>query len=64
MNNICCQVLRINGIVTHEFGCREAHRSTQRDCKWCDSTFKPESRNQFFCDESCMNAYHGVNEDD
>lgn len=53
-----CEVLTINGILCHEHGCPDAWRTETRECKWCGSEFKPEDRNQRFCDEDCAESYN------
>lgn len=57
MHRICCEKLRINGVLTHEIGCPEAWRDYSLECKWCGQRFNPESRDQRFCDESCAESY-------
>lgn len=57
---ICCEKLRINGVVTHEIGCPEAWRDEIRECKECGTEFKPEQRHQECCSHSCTVAYHGL----
>ncbi len=52
-----CDVLYINGVKCHEQGCPEAWKDKVRECKWCGGEFHPEERDQFFCDESCNEAY-------
>lgn len=54
-----CEVLYINGVKCHEIGCPEAWKDYERECKWCGSNFKPENKDQEFCDESCAEAYYG-----
>lgn len=49
-----CSAVRINGILCHEHGCPESWK-TIKDCKQCGNEFKPEFRNQEYC-ENCMNA--------
>ena len=53
-----CVVLTINGVKCHETGCPDAWMDEERDCKWCGCSFKPEDRNQNFCDDQCFIAYH------
>lgn len=48
-----CDLLRINGRIAHEFGCPEAWRTETRECSWCGSPFKPESKLQHYCSDSC-----------
>lgn len=54
---LCCEKLRINGVVTHELGCIEAWRDYGRKCKWCGNKFRPEFVHQVLCSESCAFAY-------
>lgn len=58
-NILCCEKLRINGIVTHEIGCPERWRDKQIDCSWCGSNFIPVERLQKFCCEDCAESYGG-----
>lgn len=53
-----CQVVRINGVPTHELGCPEAWRDYQRLCAWCGSPFRPTSHHQTCCDDDCAASYH------
>lgn len=53
-----CDALYINGVKCHEQGCSEAWRDEVRECKWCGSQFKPGSREQRFCDDSCAESYN------
>lgn len=55
-----CELLRINGVVTHETGCPEAWKDYDRECKWCGQSFKPEERFQDCCSHTCTVAYHNV----
>ena len=57
-----CEVLFINGVKCHEFGCPDAWRDEKRDCKNCGCEFNPESREQMFCDDSCYRQYYGYPE--
>lgn len=54
-----CQLLRINGVVTHEHGCQDAWRYYMRECNWCGQDFTPEYKAQDCCDDNCSAAYHG-----
>lgn len=54
-----CEVLYINGVRTHEIGCPEAWREHSRECNWCGSEFKPETKHQDCCSPDCAEAYHG-----
>ncbi len=56
-----CQVLRINGIVTHEIGCHNSSIGKKYMCKWCGNDFTIESPNENHevCSHSCMVAYNG-----
>jgi len=56
---ICCEKLRINGVLTHETGCPEAWRDYGVVCKWCGMRFEPEQAGQILCSEDCANAYWG-----
>ncbi len=55
-----CQLLRINGHLCHETGCPDAWRTETRECRECGSDFRPESRAQHECCESCACAYAGL----
>ncbi len=55
-----CQVLRINGVLCHETGCPDSWRTEVRECRECGSEFRPESRAQHCCDDSCAAAYAGL----
>lgn len=57
-----CEMLNINGVPCHEIGCPDAWKDYNRECKWCGREFKPEDRNQYFCDDSCYRAYHGIDD--
>lgn len=57
---ICCNKLRINGLVTHESGCPENWRGLTRKCSFCGAAFTPEERFQRCCDHSCQAAYDGA----
>jgi hypothetical protein len=59
-----CQVMVINGVRCHEYGCREAWRDEIRDCKWCGSEFEPQEWWTQFCDGACHAAYDGVSIED
>lgn len=52
-----CNVVVINGLYTHEFGCPDSWRDQILECKWCGSTYKPTERGDRFCDASCADAY-------
>lgn len=52
----CCEILRINGVVTHEHGCPEVRYIVA--CKWCGQEFKQEERHQFFCSADCCETYN------
>jgi hypothetical protein len=54
---ICCDKLRINGVLCHEHGCSESWKDKKHECKWCGSDFEPEQQGQVVCDESCSDAY-------
>ena len=53
-----CEVLVINNVICHETGCPDAWKDETRECKWCGRRFRPEERNQEFCDSDCSEAYH------
>lgn len=52
-----CEVLVINGVICHERGCPDAWKDETRECKWCGTEFKPEEKDQHFCDEGCAKSY-------
>jgi len=54
-----CELLRINGVVTHETGCPDAWRDEVRACEWCGQKFLPKERHQVCCEHSCQVAYSG-----
>jgi len=53
-----CDVLYVNGVKCHEYGCPDSWIDEIRDCKWCGSSFKPEHKEQTCCDSDCENAYY------
>jgi hypothetical protein len=53
-----CQILVINGILTHKVGCPNAYRDEVRECKWCGVDFQPEFRAQIFCSPDCGECYY------
>ena len=54
-----CEALMINGMYCHETGCPDAWKDYNRECKWCGSEFKPDDKDQEFCEESCAASYNG-----
>lgn len=54
-----CDALIINGLLCHEHGCPDSWRTYRRECPWCGQEFKPESKDQRFCDEDCAQSYYG-----
>jgi hypothetical protein len=34
-------------------------RTITKECKWCGSTFEPDTLGDEFCDDSCAESYHG-----
>lgn len=57
--SLCCEILFINGIKTHELSCIERWRDEMRNCKFCGELFQPEAFYQNCCDHSCSVAYNG-----
>jgi hypothetical protein len=55
-----CELLRINGIVTHEIGCPDAWRDEVKLCKWCGGKFIPEESHQDCCGHTCSMSYRNV----
>ena len=53
-----CEVLVINNLICHEIGCPNAWKDETKACKWCGRSFKPDDRNQEFCDSACAESYH------
>ena len=53
-----CEVLYINGIKSHEFGCPISWKDYARACKWCGTEFMPEERYQNFCGDDCSQSYN------
>ena len=58
MNCPSCQLSVIQGAVCHEHGCPDSHLFTKRDCKWCGSEFKPETKESKFCSMSCECCFY------
>jgi len=59
-----CEALMINRVLCHERGCPDAWKDYKRECKWCGNKFMPEESGQYFCDQSCYNAYNGYPDED
>ena len=55
--SLCCEKLRINGVLTHEIGCPEAWKSYRRECQWCGESFKPKQEWQILCSVGCLESY-------
>jgi hypothetical protein len=55
---MCCDLVRINGILCHEKGCTEAWKDTERECAWCGAIFTPTEKYQDCCCGSCAETYH------
>jgi len=53
-----CEAIVINGLLCHEYGCPDAWRTYNRECKWCGAEFKPENREQTCCSEDCAESYY------
>ena len=53
-----CEMLRVNGTVTHEIGCPDAWKDELRSCKECGQKFFPTERYQDCCNHICMVTYH------
>lgn len=53
-----CEMLRINGTVTHEIGCPDAWRDEVRECKNCGEKFLPTEQGQDCCSHICMVTYN------
>ena len=53
-----CDALVINGIKCHEIGCPVAWQDSERECKWCGISFKPQEKNQDCCSEECAKIYY------
>jgi hypothetical protein len=49
-----CSPLRINGVLCHEQGCREAWRDYAVPCRECGCEFLREERHQVICAD-CQN---------
>lgn len=60
MDNLCCDKVRINGIVCHETGCPDNWRGLTRKCQWCGEYFTTEERFQKCCSHSCTVIYDGA----
>lgn len=48
-----CEAVMINGILCHETGCPDAWKDEVRECKWCGTKFKPETKGQKYCSDEC-----------
>jgi len=59
-----CEVLVINGMLCHETGCPNAWRDTMLECVECGALFRPETRHQKYCSDSCWAAYNGYPDPD
>ena len=55
-----CEALTINGVYCHEIGCPDAWQDEIRECLECGQDFKPETRYQTCCDDSCYAAYNNL----
>lgn len=55
-----CEMLRINGVVTHEHDCPDAWRTEQRECPECGCVFTPDERHQKCCCDECFCGYHNL----
>jgi hypothetical protein len=53
-----CEVLVVNNVICHEQGCPDAWKDEIRSCKCCGTKFKPTSRDQYFDDDTCAEAYN------
>lgn len=58
-----CAQVRINGVLCHETGCPNAWKDAEVFCEFCDSQFKPETKGQQFCCDSCQDSFTGVSRD-
>lgn len=54
-----CEVLVINSVLCHEYGCPEAWKDHKRYCKECGTEFIPEESGQTFCSSHCACIYNG-----
>ena len=48
-----CNVLVINNVICHEFGCPDKWENEINTCKWCGAEFKPHEPFQLFCSTEC-----------
>lgn len=48
-----CEVVCINGVRCHEYGCPAAWRDELRECLWCGQAFSPDNREQRYCSADC-----------
>ena len=54
-----CDCVRINGIKCHEHGCPVAWKDEIRECRACEDTFAPISRDQVYCEDCAgITRYH------
>lgn len=56
----CCNVLNINGMNCHEFGCSEAWRDEKGECFECGCEFEKEHPHAKFCSDDCANIACGI----
>ncbi len=52
-----CELVAINGVICHEWGCPSSHLFTKRECKWCGRGFKPKTKEQVTCSKSCQKLW-------
>lgn len=50
-----CSPIRVNGVLCHEAGCRDAWRDYQVDCRECGFEFYPVHRGERICPD-CVAA--------
>lgn len=56
-----CEVLSINGALSHEIGCPKSWKEETRHCAWCGQLFTPAHKHEYCCCEDCKMAFY--NED-
>ena len=55
-----CQIISINGILCHEFGCPDSWKNKKHSCKECGSEFELEEKFEVFCSEHCYAMFNNI----
>ena len=53
-----CDVVAINGVVCHEFGCPNKWQDEMRECEWCGCMYLPKRKTSTCCNKSCAKAHY------